>query len=287
MKKTVKTKIGKNVILTMGAILLIASTLIPVIVRYLEQIFSSDGALDNATKVVIGLFYLAMIFVIELIGIDILGYLDVKAKIKQYRLFLLSSTVGIVWITVYHLRYVLNINHLYFTEDSIFENITAINFFVSFLVLVFVAQKLSKKKISSQKLVIAMLLLIAFMSLFLCLEEISWGQRIFGWSTPELFTENVQHETNIHNYLPWKDFVTLYRIANILLAIIMTSSCWLTFRKKHTYLSGLILPPCDFIVLILIIMPTDHEIWEELVSILGVFYSMNIYFRVRSEITDS
>ncbi|MCL2451890.1 hypothetical protein FWD20_03435 [Candidatus Saccharibacteria bacterium] len=31
-------------------------------------------------------------------------------------------------------------------------------------------------------------------------EEISWGQRIFGWSTPEFFLENnSQRETNFHN----------------------------------------------------------------------------------------
>jgi hypothetical protein len=31
-------------------------------------------------------------------------------------------------------------------------------------------------------------------------EEISWGQRIFNFKTPELFREiNVQHEFNIHN----------------------------------------------------------------------------------------
>jgi len=34
-------------------------------------------------------------------------------------------------------------------------------------------------------------------------EEISWGQRIFGWATPELLEEvNVQQETNLHN-LKW------------------------------------------------------------------------------------
>lgn len=31
-------------------------------------------------------------------------------------------------------------------------------------------------------------------------EEISWGQRIFGWRTPEFFSKhNAQNETNLHN----------------------------------------------------------------------------------------
>ena len=33
-----------------------------------------------------------------------------------------------------------------------------------------------------------------------CGEEISWGQRIFGWRTPEFFSNhNAQNETNLHN----------------------------------------------------------------------------------------
>lgn len=36
--------------------------------------------------------------------------------------------------------------------------------------------------------------------LFVSLEEISWGQRIFGWQTPGVLQEhNVQGETNLHN----------------------------------------------------------------------------------------
>jgi len=41
---------------------------------------------------------------------------------------------------------------------------------------------------------------LAFGLAFVGMEEISWGQRIFGWSTPEAFAElNWQHETSIHN----------------------------------------------------------------------------------------
>ncbi|MCB1477545.1 MAG: hypothetical protein KDJ62_01435 [Rhodobiaceae bacterium] len=37
-------------------------------------------------------------------------------------------------------------------------------------------------------------------ALFLCaMEEISWGQQIFKWATPDYFAGNMQGETNIHN----------------------------------------------------------------------------------------
>ena len=35
---------------------------------------------------------------------------------------------------------------------------------------------------------------------FVAFEEISWGQRLFGWGTPEVFdVHNLQSETNLHN----------------------------------------------------------------------------------------
>jgi len=43
-------------------------------------------------------------------------------------------------------------------------------------------------------------LLLALLFFFGGGEEISWGQRIFGWDTPQAFEQaNVQRETNIHN----------------------------------------------------------------------------------------
>ena len=42
---------------------------------------------------------------------------------------------------------------------------------------------------------------------FLAGEEISWGQRIFGWSTPEEFAGNRQGETTLHNMGAAQDVV--------------------------------------------------------------------------------
>ena len=43
-------------------------------------------------------------------------------------------------------------------------------------------------------------LLFALTALFVALEEISYGQHLFGWETPQWFSErNVQQEINLHN----------------------------------------------------------------------------------------
>lgn len=58
------------------------------------------------------------------------------------------------------------------------------------------AQGLFKKHRSKA----AVFLVLGMAMLFFLLEEISWGQRIFGWETPEeLGSVNVQNETTLHN----------------------------------------------------------------------------------------
>jgi tetratricopeptide (TPR) repeat protein len=52
---------------------------------------------------------------------------------------------------------------------------------------------------SSYRVFFALLALFCF---YVAMEEISWGQRIFGWSSPEFFrARNIQGETNLHNIL--------------------------------------------------------------------------------------
>ena len=56
-------------------------------------------------------------------------------------------------------------------------------------------QKMSFK--SSQKYLMFLFVLGCF---FVAFEEISWGQHIFYWSTPDVFSKiNLQNETNLHN----------------------------------------------------------------------------------------
>ncbi len=50
------------------------------------------------------------------------------------------------------------------------------------------------------------ILLITIACFYIAGEEISWGQQLFGWGTPEWVKEvNDQHETNLHNTSSWFD----------------------------------------------------------------------------------
>lgn len=75
-------------------------------------------------------------------------------------------------------------------EDGFFEWLTALCYFISFLLLAVIYKK--NKNI--------FILLLGIVMLFGAGEELSWGQRIFGFATPEAVDQvNVQHEFNLHN----------------------------------------------------------------------------------------
>ena len=75
-------------------------------------------------------------------------------------------------------------------EDGLFEWLTAIFYFMCFLLLLLTFKKNRN----------VFLLSLALVMFFGAGEEISWGQRLLGFSTPAGINQmNVQHEFNIHN----------------------------------------------------------------------------------------
>lgn len=62
-----------------------------------------------------------------------------------------------------------------------------------------------------------------------CMEEVSWGQRVFDWSTPEpLKRLNVQGETNLHNLSPVH---ALQGYAGLAVSLFAASG-WLALRAR-------------------------------------------------------
>jgi hypothetical protein len=90
-------------------------------------------------------------------------------------------------------------------EDAFAENLTALLYFMAALLTLsaFVSSRSGTGRFFNIGTTgnVWLLLLAAFF--FVCFgEEVSWGQRIFGWGTPEAWTElNGHHETNLHNLL--------------------------------------------------------------------------------------
>jgi hypothetical protein len=66
-------------------------------------------------------------------------------------------------------------------------------------------------------------------ALIIALEEISWGQRLFGLNTPEWFQKhNIQNELSIHNLKPVQKIVhLLYAMTGFVM-----SFGWIPFREN-------------------------------------------------------
>ena len=91
-----------------------------------------------------------------------------------------------------------------FAEDGPAEDMTAVLFFVAAAAYV-VALKRYIAWPDRMPIVAIVMALCLVVALFLGLEEISYGQRIFGWATPEVMASNIQHESNLHNFLTYSE----------------------------------------------------------------------------------
>jgi len=78
---------------------------------------------------------------------------------------------------------------------------------------------------------------------FVAGEEISWGQRIFGWMTPQKFWEmNVQGETNLHNLRPRYFNIAMLGVAGYL-TIAPLVVAWARRSSRSLPDTSLIVPP--------------------------------------------
>lgn len=110
--------------------------------------------------------------------------------------------LGLIGLTLLVSVVIFFISPTYFSltfaaEDRVVEYGTAIFLFVASTVLMRNAISLNARGL---RVAMALTCLYALMFFLAAGEEISWGQRIFGWESSEFFQENnKQYETNLHN----------------------------------------------------------------------------------------
>lgn len=123
-----------------------------------------------------------------------------KALMGMIVVVLVATVAIYLWDEVYFWE-------TYAAEDNLVEYGTAIFLFVASLVLAGNARALRNRGL---RFAAALTVFYALLFFFAAGEEVSWGQRIFGWETGETFREiNKQQETNLHNLIvptPWGDF---------------------------------------------------------------------------------
>lgn len=104
---------------------------------------------------------------------------------------------NVLALIVFHIIQTDFFHTVYAIEDGPAEWATAVLLFVSFTMLAGQAAGFSR---SGQKRAVVTMAIGAALFFFAAGEEISWGQRIFGWQAPEIITDNSHRaETNLHN----------------------------------------------------------------------------------------
>jgi hypothetical protein len=127
-------------------------------------------------------------------------------------------------------------------EDSLLEWTQFILVFTASLIFAWSSFLLFQNR---QAKVALLFLLVALGTFFVAGEEIAWGQRIFGWSTPEaLETINSQHETTLHNissaheiFVYGTMLVGFYGVIIPLLGLIWWN------KRQDSFLVRLLIPP--------------------------------------------
>jgi hypothetical protein len=138
---------------------------------------------------------------------------------------------------------------------------------------------------------------LAIFFLVIALEEISWGQTLLGWNSPDFFQEsNKQQETNFHNLI-WIHYSM--RDAVIAIDILGAFSwCFVSLFKLNRrfkfyiqylipdwflssfFLSSLAIALCHkFLETSAFIVPKDQEFAELILSLGFLFFVLSNYFR--------
>lgn len=165
-----------------------------------------------------------------------------------------------------------------YAEDGLLESATALA--LLFCAGLFVVTAAGRAMRIDRRLPAAVIALGIICALLL-LEEISWGQRIFGWSTPERLEElNAQQETNLHNM-----FVGYNQLIRLVLSLVIASAliyrdAWLRGLDRAGL--GPLMPPAAAIYFVpfLIYAHVYDELYEEVVGVFLVVYAVNLYRRL-------
>lgn len=273
------------------------------IIQLLEFYVSPDGQITPG-----GLRQLNYVFYIFTALLVVLGYGLVKAEDDTWRsrvmqLFLsdplssnseiqptpkftliTSTMIGLFLIV--HIRLYDPASQLFeilYLEDGIFESLTPVLMVISMVLIGVAIPKLRRDPQLVRYRNLLTLIYFILISLFFlnAMEEISWGQRIFGWETSQTFEGNVQNETNLHNYFN-QYYLLFYRLL-VLFPVVIFVSIWLELKQRYLIFNRLVMPHPSMIGLSLLIAIVslvwykEQELLEELFAVFFLFYSYRIY----------
>jgi hypothetical protein len=281
------------------------------IVQYLEIFVSADGEITPS-----GVRQLNYVIYIFTALVALFGYGLIKSEDKAWRskmkqiflsdpiygttnikpspIFMLIASTVIGLFLILHIRLYAADSQLFailYLEDGVFESLTPMLMLISILLIGVAIPKLRKdaQLVNYRNLVTVIYLFLMLIFFLNAMEEISWGQRIIGWETPQTFEGNVQDETNLHNYFN-QYYLLFYRLL-VFFPVVILIAIWLEIKERYLEFNRLVLPHPSLIGLSLLIGVVsliwfkEQELLEELFAVFFTFYSFRIYncFRIRGK----
>jgi len=269
-----------SLFLTFGALIIFQAAIVFAnnpLLQFLETYFSSDDNITNPSIV----FWRIRLAIGQL---GLLGTIfhQLKEKIKtlfsfeywkklgkfQYSANIFLIFLGLSWTI---LR---NRNPSIYLEDGVFETMTVMFYILSIALLATTKQKKP------------WVLLLGLLFLLIALEEISYGQRIFGIQTPLFLSKiNTQNEINLHNIysiIYFQNFIFL--ITGLFLVFSDELSDWLgrnlsLLREPFEFLASGKFLLFGFALLSLNFTTPNltNEFAEEIISLAALTFSLSIY----------
>jgi len=149
----------------------------------------------------------------------------IQSRIFKVTIFFIPIAI-IFLITVIRILFGID-DDFYFKvtdEDGPIENATAIAYFISFIFSLAIAKFFKERKIF-----LVLFLIFASGFLFIALEEISWGQRIFDFQHPDWLPMNMQLEVNVHNL----EYIEDYHFPAFFTLNFLGAFTWYLLPKIH------------------------------------------------------
>ena len=166
--------------------------------------------------------------------------------------------------------------YLLVQEDQIIENLSALFYFIACLCFLYLITQVSRSKGFTYKgYFILFSGIMAFGLFFMCMEEISWFQRVLEVETPEGFEGNLQNEMNLHNFATDKLEVIYYFLSFFFFI-------FLPFLYRHTQLFpqssifSFYIPSSLVSIFAIIFVVYNYDMWNQTLTQLCFITSLGI-----------